>query len=385
MKGFIKHILIGSNTGSRFLQLFQLSRLIKFPLWRNNKVKLPTSIQLPITNRCNSRCEMCDVWQMDTSGEMMINEFRQMLSDPLFVKVKSVGINGGEPTLVSNISEYAQALCSLPELKYLSIISHGFNTERALRSISQIKKICEKANVKLHVSISLDGIGEVHNKVRNVPDVFVKTKATIFSIMSDMKSYCDTFDVACTVVKSNIYELDELEVFADRHKLPIKYRLGISNKRIGSNNLIDQFSVVSDEQYKLTAIEFFHWQTIKTSTLTDKFKYYAIFDWLQSAQPSRLLGCVWKDQGITLGSRGDLYYCAVASEYLGSMREASGMEIYTDPNNLKHRNDIVTNSCDGCIHDYGGPITLKSYTKFIKFLIKNRYTMKLYKFRSMFI
>ena len=73
-----------------------------------------------------------------------------------------------------NISQYAQALCNLPKIRYLSIISHGFNTERALRSIAQIKKICEKANVKFHVSISLDGIYEVHNRVRNVPDVFKK-------------------------------------------------------------------------------------------------------------------------------------------------------------------------------------------------------------------
>ena len=69
--------------------------------------------------------------------------------------------------------------------------------------------------------------------------------------------YCDTFDVACTVVKGNVHELVELEAFAELHELPIKYRLGISNKRIGSDRLLDQFSVVSDEQYKFSAVEFF--------------------------------------------------------------------------------------------------------------------------------
>ncbi len=384
MKNLIKNILLKSEIGSKVLQLVQMSRLVQFSFAKNNKVKFPTSIQLPITNRCNSRCGMCDVWQMDTRGEMDINEFQKILSDPLFSQVNSVGINGGEPTLVHNISHYAQALCNLPKIRYLSIISHGFNTERALRSIAQIKKICEKADVKFHVSISLDGIEEVHNKVRNVPDVFKKTLATILSIKRDKSLYCDTFDVACTVVKDNVHELTELEAFADFHELPIKYRLGISNKRIGSDRLLDQFSVVSDEQYKFSAIEFFHWQTIKASSLAEKFKYYAIFDWLQSSKPSRLLGCIWKDQGITLGPRGDLYYCAVASDCLGSLRESCGSELYSNPKNLRHRNDIITNSCDQCIHDYGGPITLKSYLKFMKFLIKNRFSLKLYKFKSMF-
>lgn len=383
MKNVIKSILIKSNIGSKALQLIQLSRLVEFSLVQNNKVKSPTSVQLPITNRCNSRCEMCDVWQMDTSGEMDASEFQKILSDPLFAQVTSVGINGGEPTLVNNVDQYAHALCSLPKLRSLSIISHGFNTDRALRSIAQIKKICEQADVKFHVSISLDGVGEVHNKVRNVPDVFQKTMATILSIKRDKSLYCDTFDVACTVVKGNVHELAELEAFAELHDLPIKYRLGISNRRIGSDRLLDQFSVISDEQYKFSAIQFFHWQTIKASSLTEKFKYYAIFEWLQSSEPSRLLGCIWKDQGITLGPRGDLYYCAVASDCLGSLKEASGRELYEDPKNLKHRSDIIANSCDNCIHDYGGPITFKSYVKFMNFLIKNRFSLKLYKLKSL--
>ena len=383
MKTLIKNLLQQSKLGSKALQLIQLSRLVEFSIVQNNQVKSPTSVQLPITNRCNSRCEMCDVWQMDTSGEMDANEFEKILTDPLFSQITSVGINGGEPTLVNNVDQYAQVLCSLPKLRNLSIISHGFNTERALRSIAQIKKICEQADVKFHVSISLDGVGEVHNKVRNVPDVFQKTMATILSIKRDKSLYCDTFDVACTVVKSNIHELAELEAFAELHDLPIKYRLGISNKRIGSDRLVDQFSVISDGQFKYSAIEFFHWQTIKAKSLTEKFKYYAIYDWLRSPKPSRLLGCIWKDQGITLGPRGDLYYCAVESKCLGSLRDASGSELYQNPINLKHRSDIIANSCDHCIHDYGGPITFKSYIKFIKFLIKNRFSIKLYKFKSM--
>ena len=86
MKTVIKHILLKSEIGSKVLQLIQLSRLVQFSFAQNNKVKLPTSIQLPITNRCNSRCEMCDVWQMDTSGEMDINEFQKYFQTRFFHK-----------------------------------------------------------------------------------------------------------------------------------------------------------------------------------------------------------------------------------------------------------------------------------------------------------
>ena len=375
-------MLLRTSIGTNILQILQFTRLVKIPYLQSDTVKLPTAIQLPITNRCNSRCEMCDVWRMDTSDEMDINEFQKVLSDPLFSQVNSVGINGGEPTLVSNIKEYADTLCELPKLRYLSIITHGFNTERALRAIAEIKTVCERKNVKFHVSVSLDGIEETHNKVRNVPDVFNKTMATILTIKRDMKLYCDTFDIACTVVKSNVHELSDIEAFCELHDLPIKYRLGISNKRIGSDNLVDKFSVIYDQKYRFSATEFFHWQTIKATSISEKFKYFAIFTWLQSSKPHRLLGCIWKDQGVTLGPRGDLYYCAVASSCLGSLRDTNGTELYTAPNNLEHRRDIITNSCDHCIHDYGGKITLSSYYQFILFLFKNRYSLKAYKHRS---
>ncbi|MDA8760474.1 radical SAM protein [Amylibacter sp.] len=385
MKKQIKNLLKRNTVGLRFLDAYALLQLGSFikvnPLSKN----FPKVIQLPITNRCNSRCEMCNVWNMDTSGEYSSDEFKEILNDNLFDEVISVGINGGEPTLVSDLDAYANHILNLPKLKYLNIISHGFNTERALRVFKKIYLLCRNKNVKFHISISLDGVGLIHDKVRQIPGGFEKTISTIENILTDQSLYCDTFDVACTVVKSNINYLIELESYCEDKNIPIKYRLGISNKRIESDLLTEAYDVTLDQDTKISVIEFFHGQTIKAKSLTAKFKYFSIFSWLTMDEKTRFLGCDWKNEGATLDSKGNLYYCAVNSEKLGNLRENSGSDIFFSDENLQHRKSIVENSCNNCIHDYGGKTHFQNLIAFSRFILSNRFSIKIYRIRSFFL
>ena len=362
----------------RFLQTSSLTKI------DGSKKKYPKVIQLPITYRCNSRCLMCNVWKMDTSDEAEISEFSRFIKDDLFKKVESVGINGGEPTLVSNIDEYAKEILKLPSLKSLNIISHGFNTNRALRAFQKIYSACKGKGVDFHVSISLDGAGKIHDDVRQIPNGFMKTASTIDELIKNQNKYCDSYDVACTVVKQNIDNLMELDAYAKSKNYNIKYRLGIENKRIESDKLKEQYSVVYSP-LKQNAKEFFHYQMFQAKGLSDKFKYYAIFYWLNSKNPKRLLGCSWKDEGVTLDARGELYYCAVASESIGSLRKNKGEGIFFNKKNIKYRESIIKNSCSGCIHDYAGQTKLNNVWKFLKDIFKSKIAMKVYEIKIKFI
>lgn len=347
--------------------------------------KLPTVIQLPITNRCNSRCEMCNVWNMDTSGEYSATEFQHIIKDDLFSEVTSLGINGGEPTLVADLDDYVSHILSLPKLKHLNIISHGFNTVRALRTFRKLYRSCRNKNIKFHISISLDGVGLIHDKVRQIPGGFEKTISTIEKVLANQALYCDTFDVACTVVKSNINNLTELESYCEAKGIPIKYRLGISNKRIESDLLSEAYDVTLDQDTNFSVIEFFHGQTIKAKSLTEKFKYFSIFSWLTMDDKTRYLGCNWKDEGATLDSKGNLYYCAVNSEKLGNLRENSGVDLFFSDENLQHRKSIVKNSCNDCIHDYGGKTHFRNLMAFSRFILSNRFSVRSYRAKSFFL
>src|SRR5687767_13914860 len=72
------------------------------------KKNYPKVVQLPVTYRCNSKCVMCNIWQMDYSNEMTTEEFSRFLKDDIFSRVEAVGINGGEPSLVKELPAYAE-------------------------------------------------------------------------------------------------------------------------------------------------------------------------------------------------------------------------------------------------------------------------------------
>ncbi|EIF50100.1 radical SAM protein [Sulfurovum sp. AR] len=363
---------------SRFLYTSSLTKI------DGSKKKYPKVIQLPITYNCNARCVMCNIWQMDHSGEATVEEFAEFMKDDVFKEVESVGINGGEPSLVANLPEYAKEILSLPKIKSLNIISHGFSQKPLLKSLAVIYKMCCEKGVFFHVSISLDGVGEIHNVVRGKPNVFEKTISTIDEIIANQSKYCDSYDIGCTIVNQNIDYLIELDTYAKNKNYNIKYRLGIDNKRIESDKLRDQYSVIYSP-LRQSAKEFFHYKISQTKVLEDRFKYYSIFSWLNSKNPKRILGCIWKDEGITLDSRGEIYYCAVASDSLGSLRKEKGKKIFFDDKNIEYRKSIIKNSCDGCIHDYSGQPEFKHAWKFLSNTFKDRYAMKLYQWKLRFM
>jgi len=322
---------------------------------------------------------------MDCSKEMTVEEFSNFIKDQIFKKIEAVGINGGEPSLIRDLPNYVDEILNLPNLKSVNMISNGLSKTSLLKNLKEIYIACKKKDINFHVSISLDGIEKIHDVIRGIPNAFNKTISTINEIIKEQNKYSDSIDIGCTVVKQNVYHLIELDTFANKNGYKIKYRLGIENKRIGSDEIIDKFSVIYEPSLKQTAKEFFHSCMFKAKNWNDKYKYFSIYYFLSSKKPRRLLGCSWKDRDITMDSKGSLYYCAVASKKIGSLRKNNGEKIFFDKSNIEYRKNIVKNYCDKCIHDYSGKIEFKNVLIFLIYLLRERFCFKIYKIKGIFL
>lgn len=379
MKQYLKQKLKNNKNIYKVASLLRLILSSSFFKVDGHRKKYPKVIQLPITYNCNSKCVMCNIWKMKKGNEAKVDEFERFMSDRIFKNVESVGVNGGEPSLVKNLPEYISKILNLPKIKNVNIISNGFVAEHFFTSLKTIYSMCKQADVNFHLSFSLDGKGSVHDLVRGVPRAFTRATETIDRILADQSKYCDSLDVGCTVTKQNIDNLVELDTYAVSKGYNMKYRLGIENKRIESHLIKDSFSVLEGE-WRKKAQEFFHWKLCKAEAIHEKFKYFAIYMHLVGKAKKRLLGCMWKENGITLDARGNLYYCAVASDCIGSLREGSGEKIFFNTKNIEYRKKILANNCDNCIHDYTGRPSLKNVALFCKWLLVNRYTTMKFKF-----
>ncbi len=330
-----------------------------------NKKKYPQILQFPITNKCNSRCVMCNIYTLDSKNEMTLEDFKEIIQDDIFREIEVVGINGGEPFLYPYLIEIVKELMKKNKLKSLNIISNGFLTDMILEKLKIIYSICKKNKIFFHVSFSLDGYQDVHDAVRGVPGAFEKTMKTIEVIEGNREFYCDTYDLGCTVVRQNVAYLVELDSFLKKRSLPIKYRLGIENERLYNKEKTVSYSVLEDFESKQAAIEFFYSQIYKESSIYGKFKYYAIFSYLADQAP-RKLGCDWRTRGVTLDSRGHVYYCAVKSPCIANLKLENG-KVFFSKNSLEIKSRIIEKECMHCIHDYYGKPKLKDVLQFVKF------------------
>ncbi|MFA0079701.1 radical SAM protein [Vibrio artabrorum] len=372
----VDKIIKVSNVGLRLTKFLLKTNVFK---QTGEKRSYPKVVQLPLTYECDSKCVMCNIWNMDHSGEASAEEFSHFMKDPIFSKVEAIGINGGEISLVKDFNSYVDEILKLPELKHLNVISNGFRKDVLLSNCQKIYEKCKSKGISFHIALSLDGYEDVHNEVRGVRNAFTKVMSTLNEIKDNKNKYCDSYDVGCTVINQNVSYLMQLDEFCKSEDINIKYRMGIENERIESNLLTKNFSVLLNDKMQ-SAAEFFHMKYMETplSSLPIKFKYFSIFYYLTKKDSKRLLGCYWKENGITLDSRGEIYYCAVKSKSLGSLRNSSGESVFFDEENIAYRKGIIENDCDNCIHDYHGVPEATNVLIFYKDMLKEFMAIRLY-------
>lgn len=376
MINYLKNCLKKHN---KLYKLVKLLKFICFSEWKDAiKHDYPKVLQFPITNKCNSKCVMCNVYKLNSQNEMTLEEFQKIINDPLFKKVESIGINGGEPFIFKDLILFIKQLVKSPNVRYINIISNGFLTELILDQTKEIYKICKTHNIQFHISFSLDGYGVIHDRVRGIEGAFEKIITTVDQIANNKELYCDSFDLGCTVVRQNVNYLVELDTFARIKKYPIKYRLGIENDRLNNNNIKENYSILKDVRAKQIAREFFYFKIFSSNNLYEMFKYYSIFSYL-AGKEMRLLGCDWKNNGVTLDSKGNIYYCAVKSPAIANLKLESGDASFFSESAIKIKSEIINTNCSTCIHDYFGKPRLSAVFKFLTFIIFERYWIKQFK------
>ena len=363
-KSFLSNYFsMGYIKSNIFFIIYNIIKRIKFS-------KYPSVLQLPVTNKCNLNCVMCNVPNIDTKNEFSVNGLENILDDKIFSKIKAVGVNGGEPFILKNIEEYVRVILKLKKLKSIHIISNGYFTNIIQEKIKIISEMCTSRNIKLNISISLDGVGKVHDSIRGNSNSFINAIRTINVLRNS--NYCDSINVTCTVVKQNVEYLSELQVFCDENDIDIKYRLGIENNRIDNMSMFQEYHIESDLRMLMLTREFFYKKIFESKIIRDMYKYWSIFEFLVRDEKVRHLGCIWKKDGITLSPKGEVFYCATKSKKIGELPKEKGIDIYFDKNNIKYRKNLIEKECDNCIHDYTGPASFKSIIQFYSFLITKR-------------
>jgi MoaA/NifB/PqqE/SkfB family radical SAM enzyme len=193
---------------------------------RPYRLEKPVVLQFPVIDICNSQCQMCRIWENKKSDDLTPEQLRHGLRNPLYSEVASVGLNGGEPTLRKDLGDLAAVLFEeLPRLRSVSLITNAYKHDEVIARITDVGEVVRRHGGRLDVMVSLDGFGDVHDRVRGKPGNFERAQQVIrFAKQSPL---VHNLRIGCTIIKENVYGLADLFEYCQSEGLYVKYRLGI--------------------------------------------------------------------------------------------------------------------------------------------------------------
>jgi MoaA/NifB/PqqE/SkfB family radical SAM enzyme len=135
----------------------------------------PPFLILFINSICNQKCEHCFYWRNLNRRDDLTTEELFALSRSLG-RVENLNLSGGEPFLRPEFGEICRQFIRQNQVRQIYVPTNGYFTDK---TVLQITETLKEKDLNLFVAeISLDGLGEFHNKFRGSPGAFDKAMQT---------------------------------------------------------------------------------------------------------------------------------------------------------------------------------------------------------------
>jgi MoaA/NifB/PqqE/SkfB family radical SAM enzyme len=144
--------------------------------WHNYQdLPSPPFLILFINSICNQKCEHCFYWRNLNRRDDLTTEELFALSRSLG-RIENLNLSGGEPFLRPEFGQICRQFIRQNQVRQIYVPTNGYFTEKTIKQISETLK---EKDLELFVAeISLDGLGEFHNKFRGSPGAFDKAMQT---------------------------------------------------------------------------------------------------------------------------------------------------------------------------------------------------------------
>jgi MoaA/NifB/PqqE/SkfB family radical SAM enzyme len=144
--------------------------------WQNRQgLAGPPFLILFINSICNQKCAHCFYWRN-------LNRHDDLTTEELFALSRSLGrienlnLSGGEPFLRPEFAKICRQFVRHNGVRQIYVPTNGYFTER---TVKQIVGTLQEKDLDLFVAeISLDGVGEFHDRFRGSPGAFEKAMQT---------------------------------------------------------------------------------------------------------------------------------------------------------------------------------------------------------------
>ena len=349
----------------------------EYNILRHFRTVPPRQLQINVTYRCNARCTMCNIWQMRDRQEMSLEDFGRVLSDPIFAAIERLTLAGGEPTMRRDLAPLTGLFTAkMPHLTSLTLVTNGLAVERVLADCRAMLELCSERQIHFNVSVSLDGVGHVHDEMRNVPGAFSSVERCFQGLKELREEWDFWLGAGCVITRKNLYHLRELQQWCASRSIDLGFQLvGFHETYVA--NLERRGELDFDESDREYLLEFL--QELAAPSSPSDFLAFYWDDMLQMYRDGRQrhTPCPFAVDSFVLDAYGDMYYC-LSERKIGSCFQpateppaGSGAcsAIYYDPQNLAFRERLSRTDClqcnSGCFVNVGIKKDMKGYLRFL--------------------
>jgi MoaA/NifB/PqqE/SkfB family radical SAM enzyme len=179
----------------------------------------PTEIAVLLTERCNARCVHCDIWKNRGKEQApTVEEWTRTMRDiKRWLGPVHVVFTGGEALLMPFAAEVVSHAASLGLL--VEHLSHGFWLDQ-----SRIERMA--MGNPWRVTISCDGIGATHDKIRGRAHFFEAVETTIQTLLRLRRQHKLGYIIRLktVIMEHNLHDVAAIAHYAQNHELEVFYQ-----------------------------------------------------------------------------------------------------------------------------------------------------------------
>jgi MoaA/NifB/PqqE/SkfB family radical SAM enzyme len=191
--------------------------------------QLPVNLTVSVTYSCPSRCATCDIWQKKVD-DLSVDEYGRLF--PTLRKVPVwVTVSGGDQFLRGDLDEIIRLIKTQLEPSIVNIPMNGIVTERIFQLLPKIAH--HTVGSQLVLNLSVDEIGEAHDRIRGAEGNFEKLKLAAELIHDLKKTYPHVVLGVHTVIsRINVDRIPAIEREARAVFRPDSYIAEVAENRV---------------------------------------------------------------------------------------------------------------------------------------------------------
>ena len=308
------------RTRKKIQLLSRIPNFQRFYRFSTKAAPMPVNITISLLYSCNSRCMTCNVY------EKRVNNFTVDEYDKTFQNIGNAPywftFSGGEPFLRKDIVDCIKAAYNRCKPGIINIPTNGSLYKVIPDRVKEMIEYCSETDII--INLSLDEIGENHDRIRGFPTNWERAMKT-YEALNELRKY-PNFTLGIHTVISN-FNVDRFpEVYQELIKMtPDSYITEIAEERVELGTMEEP--ITPTVQKYSSAIDFLI-KEMKNNKLTGvakvaqafRLEYYQLVKKFL-VERKQIIPCMAGIASCQISPDGDVWPCCIRADSMGNLRE----------------------------------------------------------------